>query len=56
MRSVQRPDHRRYPRQYRRAARDARLEIIALAGHTASLDQPEAFTAALLEFAGSIGV
>ena len=42
--------HRTAERAYARAARNARIQIIARAGHIASLDQPEAFTAAVRAF------
>ncbi len=43
--------HRRAERAYLAAAQHARMEIIPRAGHVANLDEPEAFTDAVREFA-----
>ncbi len=42
-------------RRFLRAGRNARLQIIERAGHTASLDRPEVYSAAIRGFAESIG-
>ena len=46
--------HRTAERAYARAAQDARVQVIANAGHIASLDQPDAFTKAVWGFADQV--
>ena len=43
--------HRTAERAYARAAQNAHVQVISEASHIASLDQPEAFTAAVRAFA-----
>lgn len=46
--------HRTAERSFAAAARDATVEPVARAGHIASLDEPEAFAAAVREFVNTI--